>query len=65
MPYFLRFTGGYGMHGGFVPRFRASHGSIRMPGEMAKHFFEAADIDTPLIVREQNERFCVGPNASD
>jgi hypothetical protein len=25
---------------------------IRMPGEMAKHFFEAADMDTPVIVRE-------------
>jgi len=52
MPYFLRFTEGYGMDGGFVPRFRASHGSIRMPGKMAKHFFEATDIDTPVIVRE-------------
>jgi hypothetical protein len=24
----------------------------RMPGEMAKHFFESADMDTPVIVRE-------------
>ena len=31
MPYFLRFTGGYGMHAGFVPHYRASHGCIRMP----------------------------------
>jgi hypothetical protein len=31
---------------------RLAWGSIRMPGEMAKHFFEAADIDTPVIVRE-------------
>jgi lipoprotein-anchoring transpeptidase ErfK/SrfK len=52
MPYFLRFTGGYGMHAGFVPRFRASHGCIRMPAEMAKHFFDAAEIDTPVIVKE-------------
>lgn len=52
MPYFLRFTGGYGMHAGFVPRYRASHGCIRMPAEMAKHFFEAAKDGTPVIVKE-------------
>ena len=52
MPYFLRFTGGYGMHAGFVPRYRASHGCIRMPREMAKHFFDAAQLETPVIVEE-------------
>ena len=52
MQFFLRFTRGYGMHAGFVPRFRASHGCIRMPAEMAKHFFEAADENTPVIVEE-------------
>lgn len=52
MPYFLRFTRGYGMHAGFVPRYRASHGCIRMPVEMARHFFEAAHEDTPVIVKE-------------
>jgi lipoprotein-anchoring transpeptidase ErfK/SrfK len=52
MPYFLRFTRGYGMHAGFVPRYRASHGCIRMPAEMAKHFFDAAEEDTPVIVKE-------------
>ncbi len=51
MPYFLRFTGGYGMHAGFVPRFRASHGCIRMPKRMARHFFEAARVGTPVIVK--------------
>lgn len=52
MPFFLRFTRGYGMHAGFVPRYRASHGCIRMPQEMAKHFFDAAEADTPVIVKE-------------
>ena len=52
MPYFLRFTRGYGMHAGFVPRYRASHGCIRIPTEMARHFFQAADEDTPVIVKE-------------
>ena len=44
--------GGYGMHAGFVPRYRASHGCIRMPREMAQHFFDAAEEDTPVIVKE-------------
>jgi lipoprotein-anchoring transpeptidase ErfK/SrfK len=52
MHYFLRFSQGYGMHAGFVPRYRASHGCIRMPAEMAKHFFEAAEEDTPVVVKE-------------
>jgi lipoprotein-anchoring transpeptidase ErfK/SrfK len=52
MPYFLRFRSGYGMHAGYVPRHRASHGCIRMPAEMAEHFFEAADNGTPVIVKE-------------
>ena len=52
MPFFLRFTRGYGMHAGFVPRYRASHGCIRMPAEMAKHFFDAAEMDTPVVVKE-------------
>jgi len=52
MPYFLRFTGGYGMHAGFVPRYRASHGCIRMPAPMAKHFFDAAEVGTRVEVIE-------------
>ena len=52
MPYFLRFTGGYGMHAGFVPRYRASHGCIRMPEKMAKRFFDAAKVGTRVEVIE-------------
>lgn len=52
MPYFLRFTGGYGMHAGYVPRYRASHGCIRMPAKMAKRFFEAAKLGTRVEVVE-------------
>ena len=51
MPYFLRFNGGYGMHAGYVPRFRASHGCIRLPARMARHFFENARDGTPVIVK--------------
>jgi L,D-transpeptidase-like protein len=52
MPYFLRFRDGYGMHAGFVPRYRASHGCVRMPIRMAKHFFDAAEIGTRVEVIE-------------
>ena len=52
MPFFMRFTGGYGMHEGYVPRYRASHGCIRMPGSMAEHFFNAVEIGTPVTVTE-------------
>jgi len=38
------------MHAGFVPNYRASHGCIRMPEKMAKHFFDAAKIGTPVEV---------------
>jgi hypothetical protein len=52
MPYFMRFTGGYGMHAGIVPHYRASHGCVRLPAEMAKRFFEAAEVGTPVEVVE-------------
>ncbi len=52
MPYFLRFQDGYGMHAGFVPRYRASHGCVRMPITMAKHFFDAAENGTRVEVIE-------------
>jgi len=48
----MRFNGGYGMHAGYVPKFRASHGCIRLPPRMARHFFENTPDDTPVIVRE-------------
>ena len=52
MPYFLRFTGAYGMHAGYVPRYQASHGCIRMPRAMARRFYHAAKLGTPVLVRE-------------
>lgn len=52
MRYFLRFTGGYGMHAGYLPGYRASHGCVRMPASMARHFYEAAEIGTPVVVTE-------------
>jgi hypothetical protein len=50
MPYFIRFTGGVGMHTGFLPGYAASHGCIRMPDFMASAFFNNVDLKTPVEV---------------
>ncbi len=50
MPYFLRFHGGYGLHAGRVPSYPASHGCVRLPSWMAPHFFEHAQLGTPVSV---------------
>ena len=50
MPYFLRFTGGYGLHAGKLPGHRASHGCIRLPREMARHFYENAVTGMPVTI---------------
>lgn len=52
MPYFLRFSGGYGLHAGRVPNHPASHGCVRLPAEMAKHFYANASVGTPVRVEE-------------
>jgi lipoprotein-anchoring transpeptidase ErfK/SrfK len=52
MPYFMRFTGGVGMHQGFLPGYAASHGCIRMPEFMARKFFENVSKGTPVRVVE-------------
>lgn len=52
MPYCMHFNGGYAMHQGYVPPYAASHGCIRLPQGMAKHFFNAAHEGTPVIVKE-------------
>jgi lipoprotein-anchoring transpeptidase ErfK/SrfK len=52
MPYTMFFRGGYAMHQGYVPPFAASHGCIRLPGEMAVKFFENAPVGTSVTVTE-------------
>jgi len=52
MPYAMFFTGGYAMHQGYVPPFAASHGCIRLPGQMAVRFFEHAPVGTSVTVTE-------------
>lgn len=51
MPYSMHFKGGYAMHQGYVPPYAASHGCIRIPKGMARKFFDAARVGTPVIVR--------------
>lgn len=52
MPYFLRFTAGYGLHAGVVPNRPASHGCVRLPRVMAQHFYENSIVGTPVSVQE-------------
>jgi hypothetical protein len=52
MPYAMFFRGGYAMHQGYVPPYAASHGCIRLPKGMAHHFFDAASVGTPVIVKQ-------------
>lgn len=50
MPFFMRFNGGIGMHGGILPGYAASHGCIRMPYPMAKIFYANVRHGTPVRV---------------
>jgi lipoprotein-anchoring transpeptidase ErfK/SrfK len=52
MPFFMRFTGGYGLHAGIVPNHPASHGCVRLPRVMAEHFYDYTPIGTPVTVQE-------------
>ena len=52
MPYFLRFYDGYGLHAGRVPAHRASHGCVRLPRDIAMHFFNNAPVGTPVTLQE-------------
>ncbi len=50
MTNFLRFNGAVGMHTGHLPGYAASHGCVRLPDNMARHFFDNAVLGTPVIV---------------
>lgn len=51
MPYFLRFTGAYGLHAGNVPGYPASSGCVRLPQRHAKRFYDAVRVGTPVVVK--------------
>ena len=50
MPFFMRITGGVGMHEGYLPGYPASHGCIRMPAKMAELFFSNVEVGTPVTI---------------
>ena len=51
MTNFMRLTNeGVGMHAGFLPGYPASHGCIRMPAQMADHFFNNLQEGTPVTI---------------
>jgi lipoprotein-anchoring transpeptidase ErfK/SrfK len=54
MPFFCRFTEtGYGIHGGILPGYPASHGSIRVPDELVRFFYEKVRVGTPVEIRAE------------
>ncbi len=50
MTWFLQFYPAIGMHAGYLPGYPASHGCVRLPEWMARHFFENASVGTPVLV---------------
>jgi len=50
MPFYMEFSPAVGMHGGYLPGYPASHGCVRMPGDMAAQFFHRVQIGTPVTV---------------
>lgn len=51
MPYFMRFTGAYGLHAGNLPGYPASSGCVRLPKRQAKRFYDAVKVGTPVVVQ--------------
>ena len=51
MPYWLRITsGGVGMHIGYVPNHRASHGCIRVPKQVQPLIYSKVRVGTPVTI---------------
>ena len=51
MPYFLEFSPGYGLHEGNRPGYPASHGCVRLSSRMARQFYDASPIGTPVTIQ--------------
>lgn len=50
MPYWMRVTGGIGMHIGEVPGYPASHGCIRVPETIQPIIFSKVQVGTPVSI---------------
>jgi ankyrin repeat protein len=52
MPYFMRLNcRDFGMHEGVVPGYPASHGCIRVPGDMARKLFKEIPVGTLVTIQ--------------
>jgi L,D-transpeptidase catalytic domain len=50
MPDYMQFGAYFGMHGGYLPGYPASHGCIRMPSDLAAEFFSRVQVGTPVRI---------------
>jgi lipoprotein-anchoring transpeptidase ErfK/SrfK len=50
MPYWMRVTGGIGMHIGYVPNGPASHGCIRVPSVIQPLIYSKVGVGTPVTI---------------
>ncbi len=50
MPYWMRITGGIGMHIGEVPGYPASHGCIRVPSAIQPLIYSKVGLGTPVTI---------------
>jgi len=50
MFWFMRVTGGVGIHEGYLPGYADSHGCIRLPSDMAKIYYQHASVGTPVKI---------------
>lgn len=50
MPYWMRVTGGIGMHIGYVPDYPASHGCIRVPAEIQPLIYSKVGVGTSVNI---------------
>ncbi len=50
MPYWMRITGGIGMHIGHVPDYPASHGCIRVPSAIQPLIYSKVGVGTTVVI---------------
>ena len=50
MPDYMQLGPYFGMHGGYLPGYPASHGCVRMPSGMAAEFFSKVQVGTPVQI---------------
>jgi hypothetical protein len=64
MPYFMQFAPMVGLHAGYLPGYPASHGCVRMPGDLAAKFFAQVSIGTSVTVVGSTQKTKPGPQSS-